>query len=152
MKLLKGLPLLSIICSILAASCLTIGNYPLLPVFFLIPVYYWLVYRPDLLPVWILLFIGLFYDALLYNSLGITSLLLVVSSILSQRLRRFLSSPRFLFIWGGFIVYSLGYLLLYGLLTFGGYPLVVSWLYGIIFYPLVFTGLSILHTRMNAYV
>lgn len=151
MKLFKVLPVFSILCIIMGGCSLSIGGYPLLPSLALVPVYYWLVYRPDWIPVWSLFLIGLFYDALLGNELGISSILLMSSSFLGQYVRPSLNPHLFHLIWGGFIIYSAGYLVLYALLTFGGFPLLVSWGYGIILYPLLAWALSHLHTWVQSH-
>lgn len=151
MKALKILPAFTLLGAILGGSCLTLGGYPLLPSLFLIPVYYWLVYCPHLLPLWSLFLLGLFYDALVGNELGISSVLLMTSSFLAQYLRPFLNPHLFYYIWGGFMIYSLGYLGFYALLTLGGLPLLFSWIYGLVLYPLMAWGLTTLHARLQSY-
>lgn len=151
MKILKILPVLSILFMIMGGCSLSIGSYPLLPPLFLIPVYYWLIYRPDWIPLWSLFLMGLFYDALLGNELGISSVLLMTSSFLGQYIRPLLSPHLFHLIWGGFAIYSFTYLILYGVLTLGTFPYFVSWIYGIILYPLIAWGLSHLHLRLQSY-
>ena len=149
-RFLKTFPSLSIFFLIMGGSSLTLGGYPLLPSFFLIPVYYWLVFRPDWLPLWSLFGIGLFYDSLLGYELGFSSLLLMGSSLLGQYIRPLLSSHRFLLIWGAFGIYSLGYIIIFGFFTSGGLPLFVSWMYGVILYPLIASLFSHLHVRLQS--
>jgi rod shape-determining protein MreD len=126
-------------------------GYPLLPAFFLIPVYYWLVFSPNWLPLWSLFGIGLFYDALIGYELGFSSFLLMLSAFLAQYIRPLLSSYQFPLIWGAFAIYSLGYLVCYGIFFPSYFPLAVSWMYGIILYPLVTWVLSHLHLRIQYY-
>src|SRR5437773_7376015 len=133
---LKTLPFFTIIFRIIGSANLRIGDYPLLPALVLIPVYYWLVFRPDWLPLWSLFVIGLFYDALMGTELGISSLLLMLSTFIGHYVRPLLNPQHFPLMWGIFCFYSFCYLILYGLLTSGGLPLLFSWLYGLIFYPL----------------
>ena len=151
MILSKSLPLISVLCTFMAGAALSLGNYPLLPSFFLIPIYYWLIYRPDLLPLWLLCFIGLFYDALFANEIGISSVLLMGSFFLGQYVKPLLRPDQFYYIWGGYVFYSFGYLFLYALLTSRGFPILISWIYGILFYPLVARGLNFLHLRLNTH-
>jgi len=148
----KVFPCLSVLVFIMGGSSLSIGPFPLLPVFFLIPIYYWVVFRPDLLPLWSLLGIGFFYDSLLGYSLGLSSFLLILSASLGQYVRPFLSPHNFILTWMIFCLYSLGYVLLYGLLVSGGTSLFVSWAYGVILYPLLAWGLSHLHLWLQSYV
>ncbi|OJW52668.1 MAG: hypothetical protein BGO67_09380 [Alphaproteobacteria bacterium 41-28] len=148
---LKTLPLLSVLFMIMGCCGLSLGDYPLLPALFLTPVYYWLVFHPSWLPVWGLFGVGLFYDALFGYELGFSCLLLMGSSFLGQYVRPLLNPDRFLLIWCGFGIYSLGYLILYGVLSSGGLPILVSWIYGVILYPLVAWVLSHLHLRLQSY-
>lgn len=147
----KTLPLFSVLIILMGGCTIRIGGYPLLPAFFLIPIYYWLIFRPDWLPLWSLFGIGLFYDSLMGYELGVSSLLLMMSSILGPYARPLISSLHFPLIWGAFGVYSLGYLILYGFFVSGGFPLVFSWVYGVVLYPPVAWVLSRLHIRLQAY-
>ncbi|MBA3813838.1 MAG: rod shape-determining protein MreD [Alphaproteobacteria bacterium] len=149
---LKTLPFLTVLFIILGGCSLRIGNYPLLPALFLIPIYYWLIFRPDWLPLWSLFGIGIFYDALMGSELGFSSLLLVLSGLIGYYIRPILSSQHFFLIWGIFCCYSLCYLMIYGLLFSGGWALLFSWAYGIVLYPLVAWSLSHLHLRLQSYV
>ncbi len=148
---LKAFPSLSVLFLLMGGCSSTIGGYSLLPSFFLIPVYYWLVFRPDWLPLWSLFGIGLFYDALMGYELGFSSLLLMGSSFLGQYTRPLLNPHRFLLIWGAFGIYSLGYIFVFGFFISGGLPLLVSWMYGVILYPLIAWLLSHLHLRLQSY-
>jgi rod shape-determining protein MreD len=149
---LKTLPLYSLLFPIIGGANLRMGNYPLLPALFLIPVYYWLVFRPDWVPLWSFFIVGLFYDALMGTELGISSLLLMVSTLVSHYMRPFLTPHSFMLMWGTFGFYSFCYMLLYGILTSGGWPLVFSWIYGLLFYPLFSWALSYLHMRLEPHV
>ncbi len=151
-SVLKTLPFLSVNCLIFGGCSLTLGEYPLLPAFFLIPVYYWLVFRPDWLPLWSLCGIGLFYDSLMGYEIGFSSLLLMGSAFVGQYILPVLSSYQFPLIWGIFGIYSLVYVILYGFLTSGGLTLLISWGHGVILYPLIAWILSHLHGRLQLYV
>lgn len=148
----KSLPCFSIVLLILGGSDLRLGSYPLLPSLFLIPIFYWLVFRPDWIPLWGLFGIGIFYDALMNNTLGLSSFLLMMSVLASHHLRPLLSPQHFYLVWGSFSFYSLCYLSAYGLLTGGRTPLFFSWIYGVILYPLIAWALSRLHVRLQSYV
>jgi len=144
-------PFFTLILILLGGSHVTLGGYPVMPAVFLIPVYYWLVFRPDWLPLWSLFGVGLFYDALMAHDLGLSSFLLMLSSVLGQYIRPFLIPHNFLFMWGIFGVYSLLYLTIYGCLVSGGLSFVISWGYGFLIYPLMAFGLSHLHQRLQSY-
>lgn len=70
----------------------------------LMSVFYWTVYRPDLMPPLVIFIIGLLQDILTGGHLGLTPLLLlgVYVAVLSQR-RAFLNKP-FILTWGGFLI------------------------------------------------
>ncbi len=149
---LKCIPLLSVLALIMGGSSVWIGGYPVLPALYLIPVYYWVVFCPQWLPLGSLLGIGLFYDSLMGNELGISSVLLMISGFLSQYARPFLNSYSFPLIWATFGLYSFLFLFLYGLLMGGGVSFGVSWFYGTALYPLFAWILSHLHRRLRSYV
>ncbi len=156
MKLLSPLfnliPCLTVLVMVLGGCLLRFGEYPLLPALFLIPIFYWLIFRPDLLPLWCLFIIGLYYDGLLGHELGLTSLLLISSAFLSSYMRPYLSPHNFLLTWGTFCIYSLAYICLFCLLSRCGISLLLSWLYGVILYPLVSWTLSQFHVRIQKHV
>lgn len=149
---LKLLPLFSLLFMIMIGSSWQIGIFPLMPVLFLIPVYYWLVYHPSWLPLGGLFVVGLFYDSLMNHGLGLTSFFLMLSALLGPPIRSYLRPDKFPLIWFGFGLFSGGYLLLYGLIISGGFALFVSWVNGIILYPLVAWVLSHLHGQIQKYV
>lgn len=151
-SLLKSLPFLSVLFLIMGGCSLRMGGYPLLPALYLIPVYYWLVFSPMRLPLWSLFGIGLFYDALIGNELGFSSLLLMLSGFLAPYIRPLLISHSFPLIWGAFGLYSFIFLVFYGLFLGGGVSLIASWFYGIILYPPLAWILSQLHLRLRSYV
>jgi len=76
---------------------------PVIPSLPLIAVYYWSVYKPNLMPVWAIFLIGLFHDLLTAGppGVGILSLLLVYALV--ESLRRLLVGAGFLSIWLVFV-------------------------------------------------
>ncbi|MDX2104215.1 MAG: rod shape-determining protein MreD [Alphaproteobacteria bacterium] len=86
-------------------SVLPIGwqaPHPAVPAFTLMSVYYWTVYRPDLLPPVAVFVIGVFQDLLTGGLVGVTALLLLATHgvLLGQR-KLFLGKP-FWLAWIGF--------------------------------------------------
>lgn len=149
---LKLLPLFSLLFMIMIGSCWQIGAFPLMPTLLLIPIYYWLVYHPSWLPLSGLFMVGLLYDSLMDHDLGLTSFFLMLSALLGPSIRSYLRPDKFPLIWFGFGLFSGGYLLLYGLIISEGLSLFVSWINGIILYPLVAWCLSHLHVRIQKHV
>jgi rod shape-determining protein MreD len=80
------------------------GGLVVVPHLTLMSVFYWTVYRPDLMPPTVILIIGLLQDLLTGGWLGLTPLLLLGTywAILPQR-RAFLGKP-FILTWLGFLV------------------------------------------------
>jgi len=76
---------------------------PVIPSLPLIAVYYWSVYKPNLMPVWAIFLIGLFHDLLAASpaGVGILSLLLVYGMV--EGMRRLLVGAGFLAIWLVFV-------------------------------------------------
>ncbi|MBI1326908.1 MAG: rod shape-determining protein MreD [Alphaproteobacteria bacterium] len=65
------------------------------PFWFLIAVFYWMLYRPTLLPLWALFLCGLLLDTLLAAPLGLHAFLLVLAGWTVRRQRRFLFAQSF---------------------------------------------------------
>jgi rod shape-determining protein MreD len=78
---------------------------PMLP---LMAIYYWAIYRPDLVPAYAVFFVGLLLDLLDGGPLGVHALvfLLVFGTMTSQR-RFFLGKPFFV-VWLGFVLVGVG--------------------------------------------
>ena len=74
----------------------------LMPDFFYIVIYYWTVYRPQLLPCLIILLLGLLKDIIEYNTLGISSLSALFFQLVIISQRKFLFNRTFIVVWLGF--------------------------------------------------
>lgn len=72
---------------------------PLLP---LIGVYYWAIYRPDLLPPWVAFALGLINDIIAGTPLGVSSLVYLLVQGMTSSQRRFFHGKPFLIAWWGF--------------------------------------------------
>lgn len=81
------------------------------PAVTLISVYYWTIFRPDLMPAPAVFALGLFQDAISGMPLGVNALilLLVFAVVLGQR--RFFLGKSFLVMWWGFVLIVVGALL-----------------------------------------
>lgn len=142
MKFSKVIPILTIFFSILFGGYMTLGGQPLLPSFLLIFAFYWIICRPDLVPIWSLFLIGIFYDVLMMHPIGLTSTFLIISYFVLVRIRHILKPDKFYLFWGSYAVYSLSYLSLYALFTFTFIPSLMSWILALCLYPLVSWSLS----------
>ena len=81
------------------------GIVPMLP---LMGVYYWAIYRPDLLPAWVAFVIGLLYDIICGTPLGVNALVLLVVQGVAAGQRRFFLGKSFLVAWWAFGLLAAG--------------------------------------------
>lgn len=96
---------------------------PLLP---MIGIYYWAIYRPDLMPVAAVFFIGLLYDALSGAPMGVNAAIFVIVHGIIDSQRRFFAGKSFMIIWLGFFLVSAGALLVTWLLVSAFYGTLVK--------------------------
>ena len=115
----------------------------------LIAVYYWGIYRPDLLPAIAAFAIGLFHDVLSGGALGLyASIFLVVRAVMASQRRFFLGKPFYVEWWAFMVVGAAAFLTQWVLasLYVGAFvkpgPLAIQALLTITLYP-VLTGLMI---------
>ena len=102
------------------------GADPLVPSLALISVFFWTIYRPDLMPEWAVFLIGLFQDLLGGGLVGIGTLaLLVVQAVVKPRRRSFSHAP-FLLVWCVFALAVFGAEAVVWLLTCGLHLQLVS--------------------------
>lgn len=80
------------------------GFTPVTPVVTLIAVYYWSIYRPDLLPLAATFVIGVMQDTLSGAPLGLSSLVLLLTQGVVVSQRRFFHGKTFLVEWWGFML------------------------------------------------
>ena len=92
---------------------------PMLP---LMGVYYWAIYRPDLLPAWLAFVIGLLYDIIAGTPLGVNALVLLSVQGVAASQRRFFLGKSFMVAWWAFGLLAAG--------ASGASWLLVSILYG----------------------
>jgi rod shape-determining protein MreD len=78
---------------------------PLLP---LISVYHWAIFRPQLLPIYVVFLLGVLQDVLTGSPIGVNALifLLVYGSVMSQK--AFISGRSFFILWIGFALIAAG--------------------------------------------
>lgn len=96
-----------IIIMVLPYNMPLIGD--IMPFLTLIGVYYWSVFKPELLPVGVVFVLGLLQDILLGSPLGLSSLLLVVvQQFIFFQGRQFLERD-FLFNWFVFVMLVIGF-------------------------------------------
>jgi rod shape-determining protein MreD len=103
-RLLAFTFLIIIVCLTVLPLWQKIGIQPAL---FLIILYHWTLYRSDLMPIEQLVLISLIQDGIYAYPLGFSALRLLIGYTLLTTQRRILSHQRFLWVWGGFGVFTL---------------------------------------------
>ena len=78
------------------------------PAFVLMAVYYWAIYRPDLLPMVAVFLLGLLYDLLTGGMIGANALVLLIAYAVVVSQRRFFQNKSFGVIWWGFMLVASG--------------------------------------------
>lgn len=81
------------------------GIAPMLP---LMGVYYWAIYRPDLLPAWAAFLVGLLYDVIAGTPLGVNALVLLLVQGTAASNRKFFLGKSFMVAWWAFGLLAAG--------------------------------------------
>lgn len=81
------------------------GIAPVLP---MMGVYYWAIYRPDLLPAWMAFLIGVLYDIIAGTPLGVNALVLLLVQGVAAAQRKFFLGKSFLVAWWAFGLLAAG--------------------------------------------
>ena len=136
--------------------------YPL-AVFFQAPlllmaIYYWSVYRPTLLPPWLVFAIGLLLDLITgMPYLGLSAILFLLGRIVVVDQRRFLTGQSFMVIWMGFAALAaLFHIFQWSmscLLSLQWMPVrdfVSSYVLGIVLFPVLYLFLHLSHKILPA--
>lgn len=129
------------------------GFADFVPLFAVISIYYWGLFKPESIPNWFLFLIGLFQDSVTGTALGTSALIFIVFRMVVISQRKVFSREQFWAMWVGFILLSVP--------VFSGYWLVLCFVHGTLmpmmagivqwaataaFYPLV----HVLFNRMYA--
>lgn len=146
----------------LTVALMLLGSIPLKgvhvqvlePVLALASIYYWTLYRPDLMPAPLVFALGLLYDVLSGAPVGAHAAMLVLAHGILSRQRRFLIDKTFILNWVGFAVVASGGCILVWLATsifYAGpvdpWGLLFQTLMTAVSYPLVFKLL--LHCHLS---
>ena len=74
------------------------------PMFSVMSVYYWSVYRPDLMPLWLAFLVGLCQDGLGSAPFGMMAVVMVLAGGIATFRRRLFANRSFLIGWLGFVM------------------------------------------------
>ena len=118
-------------------------------------IYYWTLYRPDLMPAPLVFALGLLYDVISGAPLGAHAGMMALAHAILSRQRRFLIDKTFILNWVGFSVVAIGGCVLVWLLTSIFYTapvdpwgLLFQTLMTVVAYPLVFRLLLFCHLSL----
>lgn len=99
---------ITLLLVVLGAVRLPVAGYAtVVPLFSLCAVFFWAVYRPQLLPAWLVFVIGLVQDALSGTPLGLSAIMLLIVYGMVASQRRFFMNKPFTLIWAGFTLIAL---------------------------------------------
>lgn len=84
------------------------GFVTIVPALSLMAVYYWSIFRPDLMSGFAVFCVGLFQDILSGMPLGVSALVLLLVRVTVVSKRRFFMGNSFLVMWGGFLLVAAG--------------------------------------------
>ncbi len=128
------------------------GNDLFMPMFSVISVFYWSLYKPRVMPYWFAFALGLVQDALFGQPLGFMSLLLLLFKALVHTQRRMLAREAFWAIWFGFAMLTFTFFSLYWMIislyqmkVLDWQPALLQWSATAASYPLVHIFFSALH-------
>jgi rod shape-determining protein MreD len=76
---------------------------PIIPSLGLVAVYYWAIYRPDLLPAWAVFAVGLIQDLLGGGPLGVNAAVFLIAWAVIGTQRRLLITGSFALVWAVFL-------------------------------------------------
>ena len=120
------------------------GLTSMVPFMALIAVYYWVVHKPDLMPLWVIFMIGLFHDLLHGGYVGVGILALLLVQVIVDTQRRYFARASFHGLWvmfavvGGVAIYFMWLLncILQGAILESG-PALFQFLTTVAVYPLL---------------
>ena len=81
---------------------------PIMPLFPLMAIFYWVIHRPDRMPYLGTFLIGLFQDVLVGTPMGMSALVLVAVHAAVASQRKFFHGKSFMVVWSGFAVFASG--------------------------------------------
>lgn len=122
------------------------------PMLDVLMVYFWAIYRPQLMPLWFIFLLGVFQDAF-YGTfidtdgiipIGTTSLVLILIRTLVIAQQKVFIKETFIMVWCGFVIFALGAVLLEWVMFMGlagslylPNEIIIQWAVTIMCYPLV---------------
>lgn len=120
--------------------------------FLLISFYYWSIYRPTLIPVWVIFLFGIAADLLNFTPLGLNAFVFLILRALVTDQRLFFLNQSFFTVWVGYTIISALILTLkwfgFGLIVFDWSPYYLtfnSFMAGVFLFPPMVLILHVIH-------
>ncbi|MCB1531751.1 MAG: rod shape-determining protein MreD [Alphaproteobacteria bacterium] len=153
--ILRMLPAYSVILFLYILGIVSV-SYPLTGAFkapfFLMALYYWSIYRPTLLPRWLVFVLGCVTDFLSGFPIGVHAFLYLLVQWITGEQRKFLTAQPFIMLWLGFLIVSLsffglqwGFFSLIDLALHPIIPMLTAALFGAALFPFVCIILHFTH-------
>lgn len=125
----------------------------------LMAIYYWSLYRPTLVPVWLVFGAGLLFDLLSGMPIGLHALTFVIVRWIVTDQRLFLTGQPFVTVWLGYAIVSAGAITLqwalFGLIHLQWTPIapaLIMAVLGIFLFPIIMMALHFTHKFMPALI
>lgn len=122
------------------------------PPFILMAIYYWSIYRPTLIPAWLVFLAGILFDFISGLPVGLHGFIFVAARWLVTDQRLLLYSQSFITVWIGFIVMNFIAVstqwILFGLVNFGWPPIepaALMFVSGVFLFPIISLVLHLTH-------
>ena len=120
-------------------------------------IFFWLLFLPQLIPLYLILIIGVFQDIIYLSPLGSTSLILFIIIFLFDKYNKFFLEPSFFELFLSFIILflvgSVSFWLLNSLINFKFLPLDINHFYefllNVFFFPINYLFLHICYRKFN---
>lgn len=126
-----------------------------MPMFVLISVYYWAIYRPDLMPMFLIFLLGILHDLLGGGLVGLQAFILLAAYGFVSRQRRFFHGKSFGVVWWGFMLVGLfAAILQWGFVAgierqlVSPWPVFFSYLLSVAFFPIVALMMVAVHRTL----
>lgn len=120
------------------------GIHQIMPSLEILILFYWAIYRPNLLPIWFLFILGIIADSVMGTPLGASALTYIILYSILKKYRRLLGVETFMIIWGMCMAIMLPTILakwFFISLFMGRFELsealIFQWLLTIITYPVI---------------
>jgi rod shape-determining protein MreD len=120
--------------------------------FILMTIYYWSIYRPTMVPLWLVTALGLAFDLLTFLPAGLHAVIFILAQRIVVTQRRYLMGQSFIVLWIGFSILNAAAialtLLVYGVLQQNWIfelSMVFSWAIGCFAFPLVHVLMHLIH-------